>query len=270
MVYQRVCIGRLGRVECGPQPMETAMSFASIVKCAWNSLSGNGSPVTRVGTETGIFRSGSARLPTALGEFAITVYRDCEGKEHLALRMGDLEGPPPLVRLHSECLTGDVFGSVRCDCGEQLQLALRHIADEGRGVLLYLRQEGRGIGLANKIRAYALQDQGMDTVEANLHLGFPADGRCYADAAQILKDLGLRAVQLVTNNPAKVKGLEACDIKVVERVQFHVQPRAENHGYLKTKASKLGHLLDPFFTESPAVVALPRCLPEPWSAEHVR
>jgi GTP cyclohydrolase II len=187
----------------------------------------------------------SARLPTAFGEFTITVYRDPEQQEHLAIRMGELDGPPVLVRIHSECLTGDVFGSVRCDCGEQLQTALRHISQEGRGLLLYLRQEGRGIGLNNKIRAYALQDQGMDTVEANLHLGFPADGRSYSYAATILKDQGVHSVRLVTNNPEKVKALEARGILVVERVRCEIQPRLENYSYLQTKASKLGHLLNP-------------------------
>jgi len=187
----------------------------------------------------------SARLPTAFGEFTITVYRDGKGQEHLAVRMGDLTGAPVLVRIHSECLTGDVFGSVRCDCGEQLQAALRHIAQEGRGLLLYLRQEGRGIGLNNKIRAYALQDQGMDTVEANLHLGFPADARCYSDAAAILKDQGVRSVRLVTNNPEKVKALETRGIVVAERVRYEIQPRQENYSYLQTKAAKLGHLLNP-------------------------
>jgi 3,4-dihydroxy 2-butanone 4-phosphate synthase/GTP cyclohydrolase II len=199
----------------------------------------------------------SARLPTAFGEFTITVYRDSEQKEHLAIRMGDMEGPPVLVRIHSECLTGDVFGSVRCDCGEQLQAALRHISQEGRGLLLYLRQEGRGIGLKNKIRAYALQDQGMDTVEANLHLGFPADGRSYSHAATILKDQGVHSVRLVTNNPEKVKALEARGIRVVERVGYEIQPRLENYSYLQTKATKLGHLLNPLpRIDSPRIQSL--------------
>jgi 3,4-dihydroxy 2-butanone 4-phosphate synthase/GTP cyclohydrolase II len=139
-----------------------------------------------------------------------------------------------------------VFGSARCDCGEQLRAALALIAREGRGLLLYLRQEGRGIGLANKVRAYASQDRGLDTVEANLHLGFPADGRSYADAAAMLKDQGVQAVRLLTNNPQKVRGLEACGVRVVERVRFQVRPGAENHHYLRTKASKLGHLLQPW------------------------
>ncbi len=200
-----------------------------------------------LGTATGdaIHRSGSARLPTAFGEFTVTAYRDQERKEHLAVRMGELSGPPSLVRIHSECLTGDVFGSVRCDCGEQLQAALHYISEEGRGLLLYLRQEGRGIGLNNKIRAYALQDQGMDTVEANLHLGFPADVRSYTHAAAMIKDLGVHSVRLATNNPEKVKALEACGIHVVERVRYQIPPRPENYAYLQTKASKMGHLLNP-------------------------
>jgi GTP cyclohydrolase II len=186
----------------------------------------------------------AARLPTVLGDFVVTAYQDGAGKEHLIARMGDLSGPPPLVRIHSECLTGDVFGSMRCDCGEQLQEALKQIACEGRGLVVYLRQEGRGIGLANKIRAYALQDQGLDTVEANLHLGFPADGRNYDDAAAMIKDQGLSVVRLLTNNPLKVHGLERCGIQVVERVCFQIEPSPENTAYLKTKATKLGHLLD--------------------------
>src|SRR5262245_26415900 len=192
-----------------------------------------------------LYGLGSARLPTAFGEFTVMIYRDEEQREHLAVRMGDLTGAPVLVRIHSECLTGDVFGSVRCDCGEQLQAALHHIAQEGRGLLLYLRQEGRGIGLKNKIRAYALQDQGMDTVEANLHLGFPPDARSYSDAAAILKDQGVRSVRLVTNNPEKVKALETRGIVVAERVRYEIQPRLENYSYLQTKAAKLGHLLSP-------------------------
>ena len=203
-----------------------------------------------LGTATGdtIYRSGSARLPTVFGEFTVTVYRDRERKEHLAVRMGDLDGPPPLVRIHSECLTGDVFGSVRCDCGEQLQAALHYISEEGRGLLLYLRQEGRGIGLNNKICAYALQDQGMDTVEANLHLGFPADVRNYTHAARMIKDQGVDSVRLATNNPEKVKALEASGIRVVERVRYQIPPRPENYAYLQTKASKMGHLLSPLPT----------------------
>ncbi len=200
-----------------------------------------------LGTAMGdvIHRSGSARLPTAFGEFTVTAYRDRERKEHLAVRMGELSGPPSLVRIHSECLTGDVFGSVRCDCGEQLQAALHYISEEGRGLLLYLRQEGRGIGLNNKIRAYALQDQGMDTVEANLHLGFPADVRSYTHAAAMIKDQGVHSVRLATNNPEKVKALEACGIHIVERVRYQIPPRPENYAYLQTKASKMGHLLNP-------------------------
>ena len=191
-----------------------------------------------------VTRSGSARMPTAFGEFRISVYRDQEGKEQLAVVMGDITGPPVPVRIHSECLTGDVFGSVRCDCGEQLQVALQYIATEGRGVLLYLRQEGRGIGLNNKILAYALQDQGMDTVEANLHLGLPVDARSYLNAAEILKDLGVFSVRLATNNPEKVKALESYGVQVVERVPHEIPHRPENQAYLKTKASKLGHLLN--------------------------
>ncbi len=201
---------------------------------------------SRTETSDTVFRSSSARLPTAFGEFTVTVYRDHDRKENLSLHMGELDGPPPLVRIHSECLTGDVFGSVRCDCGEQLQAAMRCVSAEGRGLILYLRQEGRGIGLDNKIRAYALQDVGMDTVEANLHLGFPADLRSYKHAAAMLKDHGIHSVRLVTNNPEKVKALEACGIRVVERVQYEIQPRPENYAYLQTKASKMGHLMKPW------------------------
>ncbi len=228
-----------------------------------------------LGTATGnsIYRSGSARLPTAFGEFKVTVYQDQELKEHLAIRMGEVEGAPPLVRIHSECLTGDVFHSLRCDCGDQLQAALYYISQEGRGLLLYLRQEGRGIGLNNKIHAYALQDQGMDTVEANLHLGFPADVRTYTHAAAMIKDQRVDAVRLATNNPEKVKALEAFGVRVVERVRHRTPPRPENSAYLQTKASKMGHLLSPFpngtspsgeiFTDPAAASMFFETVPEP-------
>ena len=159
--------------------------------------------------------------------------------------MGDITTEPPLIRLHSECLTGDVLGSFRCDCGEQLQLALQRIAEEGRGILVYLRQEGRGIGLANKIRAYSLQDQGMDTVEANQCLGFPADQRSYDVAAAMLRDQGITTVRLMTNNPQKVEELEASNIQVIERVPHQVQAKPENAHYLQTKAHKLRHIFLP-------------------------
>jgi GTP cyclohydrolase II len=191
-----------------------------------------GSPVIRMAT---------ARLPTIFGEFAVTAYRDRDGKEHLLIRTGEFDGEPPVVRLHSECLTGDALGSVRCDCREQLQATLKYFGRVGRGVLLYLRQEGRGIGLANKVSAYALQDQGMDTVEANLHLGFADDGRTYDIAAAVLHDQGLTAI--LTNNPRKIIGLEAHEIVIVERLPHRVRPRRENQKYLQTKAAKLGHIL---------------------------
>lgn len=185
----------------------------------------------------------TAVLPTAHGLFQVIAYQDSQHQEHLLLRMGDISGTPPLVRLHSECLTGDVLGSLRCDCGEQLQTALCRIAQEGHGLLLYLRQEGRGIGLANKIRAYALQDQGFDTVEANTHLNFPVDARTYYVAAAMLRHQGVTAVRLMTNNPAKVSGLQAHHIQVVERIPHWVPRRKENQYYLQTKAEKMGHWL---------------------------
>jgi 3,4-dihydroxy 2-butanone 4-phosphate synthase/GTP cyclohydrolase II len=190
-----------------------------------------------------VHRIAEAALPTRYGDFRALVYRSTEGKDHVALIVvGDGDETPVLVRLHSECLTGDVLGSRRCDCGEQLQESMRLLHLEGRGVLLYLRQEGRGVGLANKIRAYALQDRGYDTVEANHALGLPADARDYGDAAAILHDLGVARVRLLTNNPAKVTGLAGHGIQVVERLPIYARPNAHNAGYLATKQRKMGHL----------------------------
>jgi GTP cyclohydrolase II len=186
-----------------------------------------------------------ASLPTRFGEFDVTVYTvDGAPGEVAALTHGPLHGDAlPLVRLHSECLTGDVLGSLRCDCGQQLSAALLLIAHATSGVLLYLPQEGRGIGLANKIRAYALQDQGLDTVDANLALGLPVDRREYASAAEILRHMGLRQVRLLTNNPLKSAALERHGIQVLERVPLSVQPNSVNRQYLQTKADRMGHLL---------------------------
>jgi GTP cyclohydrolase II len=186
-----------------------------------------------------------AVLPTHFGHFNVAAFEvDGMPGEALALTRGPLHADvTPLVRLHSECLTGDVLGSLRCDCGQQLQAALAMIATAPSGVLLYLRQEGRGIGLANKIRAYALQDKGLDTVDANLALGLPVDRREYASAAAILRQLGLRQVRLLTNNPAKQTALEKYGVHVVERVPLAVPPNAVNQQYLRTKADRMGHLL---------------------------
>ncbi len=193
-----------------------------------------------------VHRLAETKLPTNYGVFAAVAYRsDIDPDEHLALVLGDIsEEEPVLVRVHSECLTGDVFGSLRCDCGEQVALAMQNIAQEGRGVLLYMRQEGRGIGFHNKIRAYALQDQGMDTVEANIHLGLAPDLRDYGVGAQILADLGLHQIRLLTNNPKKVIGLEGYGLKVVETVPIIITPNPYNRSYLETKQKKLGHLLE--------------------------
>ncbi len=187
-----------------------------------------------------------ANLPTKYGQFSAIAYKSTiDPDQHVALVKGDIAGDEPvMVRVHSECLTGDVFGSLRCDCGEQIEMALRAIAEEGRGVLLYMRQEGRGIGLHNKIAAYALQDKGLDTVEANEKLGFPADLRDYGIGAQILVDLGLKNIKLLTNNPKKVVGLEGYGLHVVETVPLRVNPNPVNLRYLKTKQKKLGHTLN--------------------------
>jgi 3,4-dihydroxy 2-butanone 4-phosphate synthase/GTP cyclohydrolase II len=185
-------------------------------------------------------------LPTPEGDFMLHLYQSkLEGDHHLALVKGRIQsGGPVLVRVHSQCLTGDVLGSQRCDCGEQLHAAMRAIAQRGRGVLLYLRQEGRGIGLAAKLKAYALQDQGLDTVEANVRLGYPADLRDYGIGAQILADLGVREIELLTNNPRKLVGLEAHGLHIVKRVPIRIPATRHNRRYLATKRDKLGHLLD--------------------------
>ena len=186
-------------------------------------------------------------IPTEVGEWRAIAYRsNIDADEHVALVMGDISTPEPvLVRMHSQCLTGDVFGSQRCDCGEQLEASMQMIADEGRGVVVYMRQEGRGIGLHNKLRAYALQDEGMDTVEANVALGFPPDRRDYGIGMQILVDLGLRDVRILTNNPAKRAGLEGYGLNLVERVPIRAEPNEHNVRYLETKRTKLGHDLEP-------------------------
>jgi GTP cyclohydrolase II len=190
-----------------------------------------------------IRRVAGANLPTRYGTFEVFVYDSAERKEHVALTLGMVDdGEPVLVRAHSECLTGDVFGSSRCDCGEQLDDSLRLLREEGRGVLLYLRQEGRGIGLVNKISAYALQEQGLDTVEANQALGLPEDARDYRVAAEMLLDLGVRQARLLTNNPAKVEGLGRHGVEVVERVPLRISTNPSNVGYLRTKRDKMGHL----------------------------
>jgi 3,4-dihydroxy 2-butanone 4-phosphate synthase/GTP cyclohydrolase II len=190
-------------------------------------------------------RGASVRLPTEFGEFTAVAFREkLNGKTHVALVKGDVDGAENvLVRVHSECLTGDVFHSLRCDCGEQLVQALSQIDAEGTGVLLYMAQEGRGIGLINKLRAYELQEQGMDTVEANLELGFPADARDYGIGNQILSDLGLTTLRILTNNPKKLIGIDGFGLTVVEQVPIEVTPNAENSRYLSVKRDKLGHRL---------------------------
>ena len=201
----------------------------------------------RVQNETLVQEVAQAKLPNTFGEgFTVRAFTNSiDNAEHLVLQMGEIKADEPLlVRVHSECMTGDVFGSTRCDCGPQLHKSMEMIAKEGKGVILYLRQEGRGIGLANKIKAYQLQDQGMDTVEANLHLGFPMDRRDYGIGAQILRQIGIRKIRLMTNNPSKRVGLKGYGLEIVERVPLIVAANQNNVGYLRVKREKMGHLLD--------------------------
>ena len=221
--------------------------LAGLLPALWVVMSNAAEIAISVDEVTGSAASATlvarARLPLdQMPDTQIAVFRASDGEEHVALVVGAFGGKPPLLRLHSECLTGDVFGSLKCDCGPQLREALRIIGEAGGGVLLYLRQEGRGIGIANKIRAYALQDRGFDTVDANLRLGFADDERDYEQAAAILRSLGIDSVRLLTNNPSKVEGLNNAGIDVLERVGHHMPANPHNSDYLATKRERSGHL----------------------------
>jgi 3,4-dihydroxy 2-butanone 4-phosphate synthase/GTP cyclohydrolase II len=200
----------------------------------------------RMQTEKHVHCLASPKLPTDFGDFRVYAYKsDITGEEHVALVKGELsEDDEVLVRVHSSCLTGDIFGSKRCDCGEQLERAIELIEKEGKGVVLYLLQEGRGIGLVNKLRAYELQDQGDDTIEANAKLGFAPDIRDYGTGSQILRDLGVRKMRLLTNNPAKFVAIEGFGLEIVERVPLEIAPSSTTKKYLETKKKKLGHILE--------------------------
>ena len=229
------------------KPAPDAAHDIAATTLAHQELGGEPVPVAAGKPEEWVRLVDSCDLPTRWGRFRLHGFVDLRnGQEHVALALGDLAGSGPvLARVHSECLTGDAFGSRRCDCGAQLEAAMERIAAEGRGVILYMRQEGRGIGLLNKIRAYHLQDDGADTVQANQALGFAPDLRSYELVAPMLGRLGVQAVRLMTNNPRKVDALQAAGVRVAERLPIRVGRNPANQGYLDTKRSKLGHLLDP-------------------------